>query len=134
MTFNLFMELNATDEQLDFPIVYGIAKEGIAKLSLDEEGNSIEPLLDTILKQVEPFKGNENDPLQLQISNLDYDDYIGRLGIGRINKGKIKSGETVTLIKNDGSEEAFRVSKLFVNEGIKRVEKDVAYLSPLFLP
>ena len=127
MTFNLFMELNATDEQLDFPIVYGIAKEGIAKLSLDEEGNSIEPLLDTILKQVEPFKGNENDPLQLQISNLDYDDYIGRLGIGRINKGKIKSGETVTLIKNDGSEEAFRVSKLFVNEGIKRVEKDVAY-------
>ena len=127
MTFNLFMELNATDEQLDFPIVYGIAKEGIAKLSLDEESNSIEPLLDTILKQVEPFKGNENDPLQLQISNLDYDDYIGRLGIGRINKGKIKSGETVTLIKNDGSEEAFRVSKLFVNEGIKRVEKDVAY-------
>ena len=127
MTFNLFMELNATDEQLDFPIVYGIAKEGIAKLSLDEESNSIDPLLDTILKQVEPFKGNENDPLQLQISNLDYDDYIGRLGIGRINKGKIKSGETVTLIKNDGSEEAFRVSKLFVNEGIKRVEKDVAY-------
>ena len=127
MTFNLFMELNATDEQLDFPIVYGIAKEGIAKLSLDEESNSIEPLLDTILKQVEPFKGNENDPLQLQISNLDYDDYIGRLGIGRINKGKIKSGETVTLIKNDGLEEAFRVSKLFVNEGIKRVEKDVAY-------
>lgn len=127
MTFNLFMELNATDEQLDFPIVYGIAKEGIAKLSLDEESNSIEPLLETILKQVEPFKGNENDPLQLQISNLDYDDYIGRLGIGRINKGKIKSGETVTLIKNDGSEEAFRVSKLFVNEGIKRVEKDVAY-------
>lgn len=99
MTFNLFMELNATDEQLDFPIVYGIAKDGIAKLSLDSESNSIAPLLDVILKQVEPFKGNENDPLQLQISNLDYDEYIGRLGVGRINKGKIKSGEVVSLIK-----------------------------------
>ena len=131
MTFNLFMELNATDEQLDFPIVYGIAKEGIAKLSLDEESSSIEPLLETILKQVEPFKGNENDPLQLQISNLDYDDYIGRLGVGRINKGKIKSGEVVTLIKNDGKEESFRISKLFVNEGIKRVEKDVAYFGDI---
>ncbi len=127
MTFNLFMELNATDEQLDFPIVYGIAKDGIAKLSLDSESNSIAPLLDVILKQVEPFKGNENDPLQLQISNLDYDEYIGRLGVGRINKGKIKSGEVVSLIKNDGSEESFRISKLFVNEGIRKVEKDIAY-------
>ena len=131
MTFNLFMELNATDEQLDFPIVYGIAKEGIAKLSLDEESHSIEPLLETILKQVEPFKGDENDPLQLQISNLDYDDYIGRLGIGRINKGKVKSGEVVSLVKNDGKEESFRISKLFVNEGIKRVEKDVAYFGDI---
>lgn len=131
MTFNLFMELNATDEQLDFPIVYGIAKEGIAKLSLDSESKNIEPLLETILKQVEPFKGNENDPLQLQISNLDYDDYIGRLGVGRINKGKIKNGETVTLIKNDGKEESFRISKLFVNEGIRRVEKDVAYFGDI---
>ena len=131
MTFNLFMELNATDEQLDFPIVYGIAKEGIAKLSLDDESNSIEPLLETILKQEEPFKGSENDPLQLQISNLDYDDYIGRLGIGRINKGKIKNGEVVTLIKNDGKEESFRISKLFVNEGIKRIEKDVAYFGDI---
>lgn len=131
MTFNLFMELNATDEQLDFPIVYGIAKDGIAKLSLDSESSNIEPLLETILKQVEPFKGNENDPLQLQISNLDYDDYIGRLGVGRINKGKIRNGETVTLIKNDGKEESFRISKLFVNEGIRRIEKDVAYFGDI---
>lgn len=131
MTFNLFMELGATDEQLDFPIVYGIAKEGIAKLSLEDESNSIEPLLETILSQVEPFKGNENDPLQLQISNLDYDDYIGRLGVGRVTKGKVKSGEVVTLIKNDGKVEEFRISKLFVNEGIKRVEKQVAYFGDI---
>ena len=127
MTFNLFMELNATDEQLDFPIIYGIAKQGIAKKSLNEESDSIEPLLEAILNQVEPFKGNENDNLQLQVSALDYDDYIGRLGIGRVNKGKVKSGELVTLVKNDGKVESFKISKLFVNEGIKRVEKNEAF-------
>jgi len=127
MTFNLFMELNATDEQLDFPIIYGIAKNGIAQYSPTEEGSNVEPLLETILKQVSPFEGNENDSLQLQISNLDYDDYIGRLGIGRINKGKIKSGETVAVAKNDGSNIQFRISKLFVTEGIRKVEKSEAY-------
>ncbi len=127
MTFDLFCELNATDEQLEFPIVYGTARDGIAKLSLDEESDSIAPLLETILKQCEPYKGDENDPLQLQISNLDYDDYIGRLGIGRITKGKVKNGETVTLVKNNGEVTNFRISKLFVEEGIKRVEKKEAY-------
>ena len=127
MTFNLFMELNATDEQLDFPIIYGVAKQGIAKKSLDEESDSIEPLLETVINQVEPFKGDENDNLQLQVSALDYDEYIGRLGVGRVNKGKIKSGELVTLVKNDGKVESFKITKLFVNEGIKRVEKQVAY-------
>ncbi|MGN0965999.1 MAG: translational GTPase TypA [Candidatus Coprovivens sp.] len=127
MTFELFMELNATDEQLDFPIVYGIAREGIAKLSLDEESSSIEPLLQTVLKQCKPYEGNENDPLQMQVSSLDYDSFIGRLGIGRITKGSIKNGQTVALAKNDGTTTSFRISKLFVEEGIKRVEKDVAY-------
>ena len=127
MTFDLFCDLNATDEQLDFPIVYGIAKEGKSTVDLTQMEDSISPLLDTVLAQVNPFEGNENDDLQLQISTLDYDDYIGRLGIGRINKGKIKSGETLTLVSNDGKETSFRVSKLFVNEGINRVEKTEAY-------
>jgi GTP-binding protein len=127
MTFDLFMELNATDEQLDFPIVYGIAREGIAKLDLNEESNSIEPLLDVVLKQCEPYKGSESDPLQLQVSSLDYDSFIGRLGIGRVTRGAIKTGETVSLVRNDGRQESFRISKLFVEEGIKRVEKQVAY-------
>lgn len=131
MTFDLFCELNATDEQLEFPIVYGTAREGIAKLSLDEDSDSIAPLLETVLKQCEPYKGDESDPLQLQISNLDYDDYIGRLGVGRITKGKIKSGETVTLVKNDGEVTTFRISKLFVEEGIKRVEKSEAYFGDI---
>ena len=127
MTFELFMELNATDEQLDFPIVYGIAREGIAKLSLDDESTSIEPLLKTVLNQCTAYEGNEEDPLQLQVSSLDYDSFIGRLGIGRVTRGKIKNGQTVALSRNDGTVTSFRISKLFVEEGIKRVEKDVAY-------
>ena len=127
MTFNLFMELNATDEQLDFPIIYGIARDGIAQYSLDEKGTNIEPLLETILKQVSPYEGSVDDPLQLQISNLEYDNFLGRLGVGRVSKGMIKVGETVSLVKNDGSLESFRVNKLFVNEGIKRVEKNEVY-------
>ena len=121
MTFDLFCELNASDEQLDFPIIYGTARDGIAKYSLDDDSTTIDPLLETIVKQCKPFEGNENDDLQLQISNLGYDDYIGRLGIGRINKGKIKNGEQVTLVKNDGSVENFRISKLYVTEGIKKI-------------
>jgi len=126
MTFDLFLELNATDEQLDFPIVYGVARDGIAKLNLEDDSKLVEPLLETVLKQVEPFVGSVDDDLQLQISTLDYDDYIGRLGIGRVNKGKIKNGETVTLVRNDGNVTTFRVAKLFVNEGISRVVKDEA--------
>ena len=127
MTFDLFCDLNANDDQLDFPIVYGIAKQGKSTRDLNKMEDSISPLLDTVLEQVKPFEGNENDDLQLQISQLDYDDYIGRLGIGRVNKGMIKAGENVTLISNDGKESSFRISKLFVNEGINRVEKKEAY-------
>lgn len=127
MTFDLFCELDASDEQLDFPIIYGIAREGIAKYSLDEDSNSIEPLLETILKQCKPYEGSLDDSLQLQISNLAYDEYIGRLGIGRITKGKIRSGESVSLVKNDGTVTNFKITKLFVNEGIRKQEKQEAY-------
>ena len=131
MTFNLFMELGATDEQLDFPILYGSARSGYAIYNMGEDGKDLTPLFETIIKNTKPFEGNENDPLQLQICQLDYDDYIGRLGIGRINKGKIKSGETVSLATNDERVESFRVTKLFVNEGIKRVEVPVAYFGDI---
>mgnify|MGYP004566773763 FL=1 len=127
MTFNLFMELGATDEQLDFPILYGSARSGYAIYNMGDEGKDLTPLFETIVNNTKVFEGNEADPLQLQVCQLAYDDYIGRLGIGRINKGKIKSGETVSLATNDGKVESFRVTKLFVNEGIKRVEVPVAY-------
>ena len=127
MTFNLFMELGATDEQLDFPILYGSARSGYAVYNMREEGKDLIPLFENIVKNTKPFEGSEADPLQMQISQLAYDDYIGRLGIGRINKGKISVGETVAIAKNDGTTESFRVTKLFVNEGIKRVEVNTAY-------
>ena len=126
--FDLFVELNATDEQLDFTTLYGVAREGIASLDKDDLSNrNIAPLLDTIIEQVKPYEGNENDELQLQVSTLAYDEYIGRLGIGRITKGKIKSGELVTLVNNNGEESSFKVTKLFVNEGLNRVEKNEAF-------
>ncbi|MCX4248662.1 MAG: translational GTPase TypA [Bacilli bacterium] len=128
MTFDCFVELNATDEQLDFPIVYGIAKQGIATLDPNDLGDkNITPLLETILAQVKPYEGNESDDLQLQISNLAYDEYIGRLGIGRVTSGKIKNNEMVTLIKNNGEETTFKISKLFVNEGLNKIEKSEAF-------
>ena len=131
MTFNLFMELGATDEQLDFPILYGSARSGYAIYNMSDEGKDLTPLLETIVNNTKVFEGSEADPLQLQVCQLAYDDYIGRLGIGRINKGKIKSGETVSLATNDGKVESFRVTKLFVNEGIKRVEVPVAYFGDI---
>ena len=131
MTFNLFMEVGATDEQLDFPILYGSARSGYAIYNMSDEGKDLTPLLETIVNNTKVFEGNEADSLQLQVCQLAYDDYIGRLGIGRINKGKIKSGETVSLATNDGKVESFRVTKLFVNEGIKRVEVPVAYFGDI---
>lgn len=127
MTFNLFMELGATDEQLDFKILYGSARSGYAIYNMGEVGKDLTPLFETIIETTKPFEGSESDNLQLQVSQLAYDDYIGRLGIGRINKGKISVGEMVALARNDGKVESFRVTKLFVNEGIKRVEVKTAY-------
>ncbi len=127
MTFDLFLELGANDKQLDFKILYGRAKDGTCQYNLNDVSENINPLLDTIVNSVEPFKGSEDDHLQLQISNLGYDDYIGTLGIGRVNKGTIKNGDTVTIVKNDGEIYNARISKLFVNEGIKKVEINKAY-------
>ena len=133
MTFDLFMELNASDEQLDFPIVYGVARNGLAGLSPNvDEMSDISPILDVILKQVEPYKGSVDDKLQMQICQLDYDSFIGRLGIGRVTRGVVKSGQSVSLCRNNSDKvETFRISKLFVQEGIRRKEVDMAYFGDI---
>ena len=127
LTFDLFVELGANDEQLDFPILYGIGKQGIAKRELEDESTDLTPLFDVLFEHVKPYEGSESDSLQLQVSNLGYDDYIGRLGIGRVTKGVIKSGEMVSVTRKDGSITQNRISKLFVNEGLNRVEVKEAY-------
>lgn len=126
MTFDLFADLDANDEQLDFPIVYGIAKEGIAKREMDEDSDSLKPLFELLLEHVEVYPDRDDENLQLQISSLAYDDYIGRLGIGRITKGKIRSGQQVAISKRDGSAASGKIAKLFVYEGLNRVEKKEA--------
>lgn len=126
MVYELFMELDATDEQLDFPILYGVAKHGIAKNELDDESDDITPLFDTITNHVNPYPDHTDEPLQMQVSTLAYDDYIGRLGIGRVYKGKIRSGQVVAVYKADGSTVQRKISQVFVYRGLKRVAVEEA--------
>lgn len=144
--YELFMDLEANDEQLDFPILYGIARQGIVVYDPDDvkgisveagdakikksakgmQGLDITPLFDTIIKHTQPYPDRNAEPLQLQISALGYDDYIGRLGIGRITKGVIKAGSTVAVAKGDGQIEQKKINQVFVYRGLKRMAVDQA--------
>lgn len=126
MVFNLFIELNASDEQLDFPILYGIARDGIVKSDLDEDSNSIEPLFKTIINQVGPYPNYDTKPLQLQISSLGYDDYIGRLGIGRIYQGVINNNQIVSICTSEGVVKKVKIGQVFTYIGLKRIAVDSA--------
>lgn len=121
MVFDLFVELNATDEQLDFPILYGVAKEGIVQYELDEPSDNIDQLFKTIINHVEPYPDRDNEDLQMQVSSLAYDDYIGRLGIGRVTAGIIKEGQIVSVAKHNGTVEKQKISNIYVYQGLKRV-------------
>lgn len=121
MTFDLFVDLNANDEQLDFPILYGIGKQGIMQYDLDTPSDNIEPLLETIVKQVGEYPKEDDAPLQMQISALGYDNFIGRLGIGRVYKGKVRDGQTIQISDNDGKLRTGRIAKLMTYEGLKQV-------------
>ena len=124
--FDLFVDLNATDEQCEFPIIYGIAKQGIAKLDMEEESEDLSPLFKTIIDHVEAYPDYDDEPLQLQISSLAYDDYIGRLGIGRVYKGKVQAGQNVCICGESEEPRKGRIGKLTVYEGLKQVETDEA--------
>lgn len=128
---DLFIELGADDEQIDFPVVYASAREGIAKLSLKDESVDLRPLFDTILKEIPAPEGNIDDPLQLIVTTLDYDDYIGRIAIGKVVRGKIVSGESVAICKRDGSVQNVKLSNLYQYEGLKRVQVDDAKLGDI---
>jgi GTP-binding protein len=121
--FDLFIDLDATEEQLDFPVVYAISRDGVAKLALEDESDSLEPLFEAILKHIPPPKGNPEAILQFQVANLDYSDYLGRIAIGRVFNGTLNRGDEVSITKLDGKVERTRITKMYSFEGLKRVEE-----------
>jgi len=122
MVFDLFCELNASNEQLDFQIVYSNARRGYATLDLHTASTSMEPLFAVIESNVHPPQGDPSAPFQMLVANIDYNDYIGRIATGKVFNGTVKIGETVALVKRDGSVTSGRVSKLLGYEGLKQVD------------
>ena len=118
--YELFLDLDATDEQIEFPILYAISREGIAKKQLDYESENLQPLFDQIVETIPEPKELRSDSLQLLVANLDYNDYVGRLAIGRIFSGEISVGDQIAVVKPDRSIQKTRVSQLYVFEGLKR--------------
>jgi GTP-binding protein len=121
--FELFLSLGANESQLDFPFVYTIAKQGIAKKELKEEGESLIPLFDVIINTVAPPEANLQEPFSMLISAIDYNDYLGRIGIGRIHSGTVKVGDNIVLLSDNEKINA-KISKLYSFENIKRIEVD----------
>ncbi len=118
--YDLFIDLGATDEQIDFPILYAIGRQGIAKKTLDEPGENLKPLFEQIIETVPPPRELRNDTLQLLVANIDYNEYVGRLAIGRIYSGEIAKNQEVIVSRRDGSTLKTRVKELFAFEGMKR--------------
>lgn len=126
--FDLFSDLGATEEQLDFPIIYASAKQGWAVNELKEApGTTIEPLLDKVLAHVPPVKTDDSRPLQFQVVALDYNEYVGRIAVGKMYAGAIKKGQDVTLAKTDGKTANYKITKLYGYEGLQRYEIDEAF-------
>ena len=125
--YELFLDLNATDEQLDFPILYGIARDGIVQYDMDTPSDSIEPLFETILKHCDTYPDLDEEPLQMQVSALAYDEYIGRLGIGRIYQGTLRAQESIIVCDDKGNERTKQTSQIFVYKGLTRVSVEEAH-------
>lgn len=128
---DLFIELGANDDQIDFPVVYASARDGYASLDPDVREGDMRPLFDSILENIESPEGEMDAPLQVLFSSLDYDDYIGRIGIGRVARGKIKRNDSVVLCKTDGTQENVKISRLYQFEGLKRAEVEEAAVGDL---
>lgn len=123
---DLFIELGANEDQLEFPVIYASAKDGYASLNPNDREGDMRPLFDMIINNIEPPKGDTEAPVQVLFSSLDYDDYIGRIGVGRMERGILKRNDSVVLCKTDGTTENVRISRLYQFDGLKRVEVDSA--------
>lgn len=124
--FDLFVAMGASDEQLDFPVIYAAARDGYAIKNLEDEKKNLEPLFEAILDSVAPPSGSSENPLQMQVFTLDYDNYVGKIGIARVFNGIVKKGESVMLAKGDGTKEVGKITKLIGFMGLARTEIESA--------
>ena len=120
----LFIELDATDEQLEFPVIYASAKNGIAKMNMEDSSDNINCIFETIIKEINPPACDEEGPVQMLVSNIDYDEFIGRMAIGRLERGILKVNDPVVICKKDGKMENARIGKIYTHMGLKKVEVD----------
>lgn len=128
---DLFIELGANDDQLDFPVIYASAKEGYATLDYNEKGVDLKPLFEKIINEVPAPEGDLDGPFQILFSNIDYDEYVGRIGIGRVERGKVKSGQNAILCCLDDTTKNVKITKLYTFEGLKRTETHEALLGDI---
>ncbi len=128
---DLFIELEADDDQLEFPVVYASGKSGFAKANVDDESENMNPLFDSILENIPAPEGDENDGLQLLITSIDYDKYIGRIGIGKVTRGTINKGQSAVLVREDEKQVNVRISNLYTYEGLNRVECNTATIGEI---
>ncbi|MBI6873949.1 translational GTPase TypA [Clostridium aciditolerans] len=129
--FDLFVELGANDDQLDFPVVYCSARAGFAKKELEDESTNMDPLFEAIIKNVPAPEGHLDMPLQMLVTTIDYNEYVGKIGIGKIERGSIKKNQQVALIRKDGKIDNVKVSNLYVYNGLKKEETDEAKLGDI---
>ena len=129
--FDLFVELGATDEQLDFKVIYCSARDGYAKNELEDDSTTMEPLFQAIEKYVEPPKGYIDMPLQMLVTSLDYNEYVGKIGIGKVERGTIKKNQTVAVMRKDGTVKNVKISNVYVYDGLKREETNEAKLGDI---
>ena len=128
---DLFIELGADEDQLEFPVIYASGRDGYASLDPDVREGDMQPLFEAILEHVPAPAGDVDGPLQILFSNIDYDDYAGRIGVGRVERGRVKNGQAVTICRADGTIANARIGKLFQFEGLRRVEHEEAALGDL---
>ena len=128
---DLFIELGADDEQIEFPVIFASGRDGYANYSPDIPGKDMQPLFEAIVNEIDAPEGDENAPLQILFSNIEYDEYLGRIGVGRVIRGNVKTGQSVALCHKDGSSNNVKIGKLFMYQGLKRVEVETAKIGDI---
>ena len=124
--YDLFIDLDAAEDQLDFPVLYAVARDGVAKRDPDDDSSDLHPLFETIIEHLPSPEGDPGAPLQLLVANLDYSEYLGRMAIGRVFSGTLRQGDEVSICKLDGAVQKTRITKMYSFEGLKRVEETEA--------